>query len=365
MPACWPAAVADCVEPKARLLSGGKRRSAALCASVRQALCAGLLMVGLLTVGASASPQVTAAAEAPFPAHPLRLVVTFGPGGVADISARLLAPVLSRLLRQPVVVENRSGAGGAVGALAVARAAPDGYTLLLGTPATQVLHPLLVQRPAYDAAAAFRPVSLLAAAPLVVAVRADGPIGSLGDLVQRARVAPDALSFGSAGVGTAPHLAMLVFQQTSGAQLRHIPYRSGAEALQSLLAGDVDVVVEAAPVLGPFIAAGRLRALAAPQARRLAAWPVLPTTAEAGLPDFVVASPWTGIAVPAGTPDDRVARLRQAMAEAMRDASLRGALQARGLQLLEGGPAAYEALLLDEQQRWTALIRASGLSARD
>lgn len=292
-------------------------------------------------------------------ARPLRLVVTFGPGGIADVVTRLLAPELARRLDQPVVVENRAGAGGAIGAVAVARATPDGHTLLMGTPATQVIHPMVHARPAYDPWTAFVPVSLLTEAPLLLALRPIPGVDSLAALVRHARADPGTLSYTSAGPGTTPHLAMEMFQRATRTHWLHLPYKSGAEAVGAVAGGQADAVVEAATVLMPMLQAGRLQPLCAAGARRCAQLPDLATAVELGLEGFRVTAPWLGLAAPRGTPRARMAVLQAAAADAMADPAVRLRLHNRGLEPLPPGPQAYRALLVRERADWEPVVRAA------
>jgi len=291
--------------------------------------------------------------------RPLRLVVTFGAGGIADVVTRLLAPELARRLDQPVVVENRVGASGAVGALAVARAPPDGQTLLMGTPATQVINPMVHARLAYDPWVDFVPVSLLTEAPLVLALRPMPDVDDLAALVRHARANPGTLSYSSAGPGTTPHLAMEMFQRATRTGWLHLPYKSGAEAVAAVAGGQADAVVEAATVLMPMLQAGRLRPLCAAGARRCAQLADLATATELGLEEFRVTAPWLGLAAPRGTPQARLAVLQAAAADAMSDPALRLRLLDRGLEPLPTGPQAYRALLVRERADWEPLVRAA------
>lgn len=322
-----------------------------------------LLVAASLMCGFAALPAAQAQAQA-YPDRPVRLIVTFGPGGLADVVTRTVAVPLARELKQSVVVENRAGAGGAIGAQAVASAEPDGYTLMIGTPSTQVINPLIFPKLAYDPKVDFRSISMFAETPLVLTVGAASPHRSVAELVQAARERPGALTFSSAGIGTAPHLAMEVFQQATGTRLVHVPFKSGGEAVGALLAGQVDVLVEALPVVGPHIAGARLRALAVPRAERLGVLPDVPTAAEAGQPGFVVAAPWTGLAAPAKTPPERLQVLQRAVDAALQDAALRSSLEARGIFLLPRGPEAYEAALAGERKLWEQVIRTAGVTVQ-
>lgn len=313
----------------------------------RRAWLAALLCAAGAHAAARASPRT------------LRLVVTFGAGGIADVVTRLLAPELARRLDQPVVVENRVGASGAIGAMAVARAVPDGHTLLMGTPATQVINPMVHARLGYDPWTDFVPVSLLTEAPLLLALRPMPGVDDLATLVRHARANPGALSYTSAGPGTTPHLAMELFQRATRTTWLHLPYKSGAEAVAAVAGGQADAVVEAATVLVPMLQAGRLRPLCAAGARRCALLADVATAAELGLDGFRVTPPWLGLAAPRGTPQARLAALQAAAADAMADPALRRRLLERGLEPLPPGPQPYRALLLRERADWGPVVRAA------
>jgi tripartite-type tricarboxylate transporter receptor subunit TctC len=299
--------------------------------------------------------------EEPFPTQPVKLVVTFGAGGIADLVTRLVGARLSLELGRAVVVENRPGASGAIGAHYVAQARADGYTLLVGTPSTQVINPMIFDRLPYDPWKDFTPVSLMTEAPLALVVRANSPWVDLQDLVRHARAHPGALTFSSAGAGTTPHLGMELFKLVTGTSLVHVPYKSGAEAMMALVAGHVDVLIEAGAVIASQVRSGQLKPLVAPGPRRSAALPGLETTAEQGSAEFQVTAPWAGIAAPTGTPGPRIAILAAAISRAMADSDLRSRLLERGIEPLPSGPEAYAELLRREQQDWLPVVKAAGI----
>jgi len=304
-----------------------------------------------------------AGATLKYPDRPIRLVVTFGAGGLADVVARLVATNLSQELGQSVVVENRAGASGAIGAQAVARAAPDGYVLMSGTPSTQIINKLIYKDLSYDPRRDFIPVSLLGETPLVVTVTPKLKVNSLAELVEYAKANPDKLTYASAGVGTSPHLAMEMLKLVTGTQILHIPYKGGGEAANAAIAGQVDVFVEALPVVGPHITGGTLRALAVPRKTRLAALPNIPTAAEAGFPEYVVPSPWSGVIAPAGTPAGILSILEQALTKTLSDTELRQNLKNRGVLVAEPGPKPYQALLDQEWALWSNVVKKANITA--
>lgn len=296
-----------------------------------------------------------------FPDRPLRYVVPFPPGGITDQLARLLAARLADGWGRPVVVENRAGGNGLIGADAVAKAPPDGYSILAIT-STHTVNASLFPNAPYDFLRDLRTVALLGQLPLVATVRADGPIRSLNDLVQAARTRP--LSGGSSGIGTPAHLALELFRRSTGAgpSLVHVPYRGGAPAVTDLVGGTLDFLIQNLPEVLPQIQGGRLRALAVTATQRHPSLPDIPTTAEAGLPDLVFGN-WTGVAVPRATPDPIVAALAAAIARGMTDPELRRRGEEAGFTLLASTPAEAEAFAAQEVARWARLIAEANIKA--
>ncbi|MFL1463799.1 Bug family tripartite tricarboxylate transporter substrate binding protein [Roseococcus sp. DSY-14] len=296
-----------------------------------------------------------------WPTRPIRLVVAWAPGGAVDTIARRLAPKLAEALGRPVVVENRSGATGTIGAAEVARAAPDGHTLL-AMDNTYAMLPLLFRQLPFDHAAAFRPVTVSAFSPVMLAVHRDAPWRDLPALLEAARREPERLSYGTGGIGSAPHFATAAFAQAAGIRLLHVPFRGAGEAVTATLARQVDLVMVSLGSAIGHVRAGLLRPLAMSGAARAAALPDAPTFREAGLPGFgdgVVN--WSGLAAPAGTPDAVVARLHAEAARALAAPDMREFLD--GLASSPGGmpPAAFAALLREEQARWAEVARTAGI----
>lgn len=291
------------------------------------------------------------------------LVVPFAAGGGTDIVARALAEALGEGLGAPVVVENRAGGGGAVGNLAVARAAPDGRTLLLGTAGTQAISPRLAERPAFDPEADLAPVAGIGATPYLLAVPAGAQDADLAGLVARARAGATGLDYASSGTGTLSHLCGALLAATTGARLTHIPYRGAGPANIDLAAGRVAFMFDAPLTLLEGIRAGRLRALAVTGATRFAPLPDVPTMAEAGLGGFEGAELWIALFAPAATPAAEVARI----AAAARQAAMRPALVERlaglGFTARPEEPAALRARLAADLARWGEVIRANGIRA--
>jgi tripartite-type tricarboxylate transporter receptor subunit TctC len=300
-------------------------------------------------------------AQAEWPARPLRLIVPFPPGGVTDLLGRLVAETLAPRLRQPVQVDNISGAGTVVGARAAAAAAPDGYTLLLATSTTLAVNPALHKALPYDPLRDFVPVALLAAVPFVLVVRrADGPV-DLAAFLAEARARPGALAYGSAGPGTPHHLGMEMLCSMAGVRLNHVPYRGSAPAVADLLGGRLHaVIVDLAPAL-PQIQAGTLRPLAVTTASRLPDLQDVPTLAEAGLPGYDM-SAWQGLVAPAATPQRIVARLAAELLAGLAAPDGLRRLAALALVPLPKGPQEFAAFMAAEIDRWAPIVRASGAS---
>lgn len=305
------------------------------------------------------SLPLPAAGQAAYPNRPIRLVIPFGAGGITDVVGRLIGQRLGAELGQTVIIDNRPGAGGSIAAQAVASAAPDGYTLLLGTVGTQVVNRMLYRRLAYDPAA-FVPVSLMTNAPYIVAVSGLPGVTTLSGLADHARAHPDALNFGSAGNGSSPHLGIELFKLATGTRIQHIPFRSGGEAVNAAIAGQVQIVMDAIPVVEPHTrSGGALRALAIADARRNPAVPDLPTSAEAGVPALRIGS-WSGLLAPAGTPAPVIDTLAAALARVLAMPDMTERFTALGLAAMPTGRDAYDAHVRDETARWSEVIRVAG-----
>jgi tripartite-type tricarboxylate transporter receptor subunit TctC len=311
-----------------------------------------------------ASPALLAApafAQA-WPTRPIRIVVPFPPGGINDILARPLAQRMQAEWGQPVVVENRPGAGGNVGADLVAKAAPDGYTLLLGSLGPLVVNADLFERMPFDARSAFAPVSQIAALPMLVCVNAGRPWRSLAAFIEAARAQPGRLTAGSAGSGSALHIALELFNRAAGVQVTHVPYRGAAPAVTDLVAGQTDAIIDTLGSIGPQLRAGTVRALAVAGAERLPMLPEVPTAAEAGLPGFAFGA-WAGLAAPAGTPVPVIERIAALVGATMREAEAATRFAEAGVIPVGGTPAAFAALLEAERARLGPMIRAAGIRA--
>ena len=300
----------------------------------------------------------TAAAE--WPARPVRFILPYPPGGPTDIMGRVVAQALTRDLPQPVVVENRAGAAGAIGTEAVARAAPDGATFLVNASA-HVIVPHMVRVP-YDALADFAPVTNIASVPLMLVVTPGLPVRSVAELVAHAKANPGRLSFASSSNGGAPHLAGELFKLMAGVDMAHVPYRGSGQAVPDLIAGNVQVMFDSMPSSAGAVREGRLRALAVTTAGRQAAFPELPTVAEAGVPGYEI-STWYGIWAPAGTPAAVVAKLHAAVASALRGGEARERMAALGAQPVADAPGDFARFVRAEHERWGRLVRDAGIKA--
>ena len=318
-----------------------------------------------LTLAPLAALPLSAAAQA-WPSKPVRIVVPFPPAGTTDILARALAPELQRAIGQPIVVENKPGAGGNIGAAEVAKAAPDGHTLLMGTVGTHAINPALYAKMPYDHVKDFVPVTLVAGVPNVLVLNPGiaqrYSIASVADLARAARANPDKLTFASSGNGTSIHLSGELFKALTGTQMVHSPYRGSGPALLDLMGGNVDLMFDNLPSAMPHIKSGKLLALAVTSAARSSALPELPTVAEAGgaaLASFE-ASSWFGLLAPAGTPMDIVNRIQQETAKALATPAMRERLQSQGAIPSGNTPTEFARLIDAETRKWAPVVKASG-----
>ena len=298
------------------------------------------------------------AAAADFPTRPLRLIVPFAPGGGNDTVARLVGQGLSTELGQPVVVDNRPGAGGIVGAEAAAKAAPDGYTLFLGGVGSHAINPNLHASLSYDPVKDFAPISLIASAPLVLVVHPSVPATSVRELVALAKAQPGKLNYASNGNGSSSHLAAVMFASMTGVDMVHVPYKGLSPALSDLLSGQVQLMFSSVVAIVPHVKAGKLRALAVSSRERLSLLPDLPTIAESGVPGYQTSS-WYGILAPAGTPPDVVAKLNAALVKVVSQPEVRQALAQEGADPVGNSPAAFGAFIQSERQRLGDVIRTA------
>ncbi|HYG53717.1 MAG TPA: tripartite tricarboxylate transporter substrate binding protein [Burkholderiales bacterium] len=315
-----------------------------------------LLLCALIVFCASAAAQG-------YPSRPVRLVVGFTPGGAADFVARAFQEPLGRALGQPIVVDNRPGAGSSIAAEHVAKSAPDGYTVLIASPSSILVNPLLQPKNPFAPLKELQPVSKVTSSPLVAAVNPGTGITSLKDLIQAAKKEPGKINFASSGNGSAPHLAAVLFMRTAGVEMTHVPYKGGAPAVQSVLAGDTQVAFATPPSVMPLVQAGRLRALATTSRNRSPLLPGVPGMAEAGLPDYEI-SFWYGFFVPTGTPADIVRRLYTATAQVLQTQELAATLAREGTETAGSrSPEEFASFLGEDAKLWARLVKESGAKA--
>lgn len=304
-----------------------------------------------------------AAQSDPWPSQPIRLIVPFPPGAANDTLGRAIADQLGPRLGRPMVVDNRSGAGGSIGSASVARAAPDGYTLLLGHIGTLAVNPAIYPKLPYDPVKDFEPVAMIASVTNVMVVHPAQPFRDLQSLVDFARKNPNKLRYCSAGNGSAGHIVMLAFLQATGVQMEHVPYRGLAQGLTDLVAGVVELTIGGAPTVMPLVQQGLLRAIGVSSPARMPSLPDLPTVAETVAPGFDV-RPWYGIAAPAGTPAAIVQKLNTEINAIVETPAVKARLEQEGAEANPMTPVAFGSLIKSEVQRWGDLIRAAGVTAQ-
>jgi tripartite-type tricarboxylate transporter receptor subunit TctC len=292
-------------------------------------------------------------------ARPLRLVVPFPAGGTADLLGRLAAREIELALGGPVVVENRAGAGGAIGSEAVARGPADGGTILLSNIASQAIGPAVNAAVPYDPVRDFRHIALVAAVPSAIAVAADGPIRTMADLVTRARAQAGAVRFGSTGIGTSSHVKLELLKRAAGVDITHVPYRGSAPATTDVIGGQVEGLIAAVPDIGNN---DRLRLLAITLPERAARWPDVPTVVEAGFPTLV-ATNWFGLSGPAGMPAEAAERINRAVVAGLNKPELVARLATLGAPPNRMSPAEYSAMVATEVARWAEVARSANITA--
>lgn len=314
----------------------------------------------LLLALAAAAGAAPAAAQDRFPSRPVTIVVPFPPGGVVDIVARTVGQKMAGGLGVPVIIENKAGAGGTIGAAFVAKAKPDGYTLLLGGSATQVFGPALYKKLQYDAKKDFAPVGQISSGPLVLVTGSKVPATDVAQLTLYLKEQGVRGFYGSNGNGTFPHLAAELFKQANQLPSAHIPYSGGPATLTALIAGDIAYSINHIPVVQGTVKSGKLRALATTGKKRSVAFPNLPTLDEAGMKGFE-ANAWFGLFAPAGTPPEVVQALSEALAAALKDPAVRAALEAQGDEVSYSTPKDFAAFVNAETATWTKVVRTADL----
>ena len=296
-----------------------------------------------------------------FPSKPVTLVVPFPPGGGTDTGARIMAEQLGKRWGHPVVVDNKGGAAGQIGADSVAKARPDGYTLLFGNVGTQSINPSLYRKLPYDPDKAFAPVSLVAELPLALMVNPRVPAKTPAELIALAKAQPGQMSYSSSGAGSAPHLAAELFKDSTGTFILHVPYRGGGPAITDLLGGQVQMSFLTVLEASGHIKAGRLRALAVTSEKRVSALPDVPTLAESGLSNFNAIS-WIGLLAPAGTPPDIVERVAADVRAVLSDETVKARFAALGGVPRASSPQEFAKLIADDRGRYGQIIRSRNIT---
>jgi len=312
------------------------------------------------TIAAFAFAAASAAASAQsYPERPIRFVVPFPPGGAADLMGRSLGRALGERLGQPLILDNRGGAGGTIAAEIVAGAAADGYTVLFATMGTQVINPHLYSKLRYDPIRDFAPVSLTHVTPRVLVVHPSVKANSVMELIALAKRSPGTLTFGSAGNGSSSHLSGELFNAMAGTSMTHVPYKGSGPAATDLLAGRISLSFDSIAVYKDYIVLGKLRALGVTTLNRSGALPSVPTIAEAGLPGYDISN-WLGVLVPTGTPPAIIARLNAEIRHANNDAEMKKQLLAVGIEPVHSTPEAFAQLIRADLAKWGKIVKASG-----
>ena len=295
-----------------------------------------------------------------YPAKPVRIVVPFSPGGVADNSARVVADSLGARLGQQILVENRPGASGNIGTQAVAQASPDGYTLLLGFDGTMVINPHVFPKIPFDTLKDFAPVTKLGDATLILVAHPSVPARNLAEFIAHAKARPGPFAYGTSGTGGTPHLAGELLKLRTGITLEHVPYKGGGQAITDAVGGQIPLVFTAIATAQQYVRAGRLVGLGVPGARRSAALPDVPTFVESGLPGFDVSS-WTGIFAPAGTPRPVIDKLHRELAAVLRTAFVRERYAVLGIEPIGNSPQEFGDQVRADLARWEKVVKAANV----
>lgn len=322
------------------------------------AACVGVAVAGVV---AAAIPVSSALAQSAYPSKPIRLIVPFPPGGGTDMIARAVAQKVAEQNRWNVVVENRPGAGGNLGVDAVARATPDGYTIVMGQTSNLAINPTLYPKLPYKPLVDLAPVALVSSSPIVMVAPASSPFKSFADVVAAAKKAPDAITLGFSGNGTVAHLAGELAEDAAGIKLRHVPYKGAGQAMTDVMGGQVDLYMSSIPTLLSHVRNGNMRAIVVTSAKRSHQLPDTPTLAESGYKDLDAIS-WFGILAPAGTPAPIVQKLNLAINEALKQPDVAERLRSEGGDVLGGSPEQFSQLLKTEIVRWGRIVKNSGAS---
>lgn len=317
------------------------------------------LLIGAALVGLSALPGTSAAQD--YPKQPIKLVLPFPPGGPTDLLTRLVSVKMGNALGQNFVIDNRAGASGMIGAEAVARAAPDGYTILSNA-SLHIITPIVQPKMRYDAIKDFAPITQLADVPLVLVVNNASPIRTVADLIALAKSQPEPLNFGSPGAASSQHLAGESFKLTAKVPLQHVPYKGSAPALTDLMGGQIQLMFDSMPSAMPFIKSGKLRAVAVTTAKRSTALPNVPTVAESGLPGFNI-STWYGLWAPRGTPASIVNQLATQAAQALKQPDVHKQYVDMGAEPVGSTPEEFTKYITAERAKWEEIVRKADVKA--
>jgi len=320
-----------------------------------------LLKISLVAmIAALSTTQATAQSASEWPTKSITLIAPYAAGGSADTRMRLLARKLTEKLGQPIVVENKGGAGGVIGTAAIAKAAPDGYTIGSGNMAPLAVNPSMMKKMPYDPVKDITPIILIEQAPLVLSVANSLPVKNLADLIALAKKEPGKLTFGSSGVGGAHHLSGEMFRETAGLDITHVPYKGGSPAATDLMAGHLSMMFEMGYSALPSIQAGKIHPIAVTSKTRLAILPDVPTMAESGVADFESYN-WQGIIGPAGIPEPIIAKLNKVLNEILQDPDVLKAIADTGSQARGGSPEAFAQFIETERTKWAKVIKAAGI----
>ena len=324
--------------------------------------CAKFLLATIVTAG-SALAAMPAGLAQPYPAHAVKIIVPTPAGGPVDVIARLVGNYLGSSIGQPVVIDNRPGAGNTIGSKEAAQAEPDGYTLLYSSASGLVLAPMLQKNAGYDPLTSYAPIALVAQSSTILVVHPSVPVKTVQELVAYAKANPGKVNFSSGGVGVLPHLIGEWFKSAAGIDIVHVPYRGGGPSINDLVGGQVQMTFEGTSVLVPLIQSGKLRALATTSARRIPELPDLPTMAESGYPNFVSTS-WTGLLAPARTPAAVIAKLNAQINEGVKSPEFKAALAKLHNEPLGGTPQDFTNTIKADIAKWAPIVSALGLKAQ-
>ena len=320
-------------------------------------------MIKTFILGCALGAFATAATAQPYPSKPIRLVVGFAPGGAADFVSRAFQDPLGKALGQPIVVENRPGAGSSIAAEHVAKSAPDGYTVLIASPSSILVNPIITPKAGFNPLKDLVPVSKVSSSPLILAVNPGVGVGSVKELIEHAKKNPGKLNYATSGNGSAPHMAAVLFLRLAQVDMVHVPFKGGAPAVQSVLAGDTQLAFATPPSVLPLVQGGRLRALATTSRAATPLIPGVPGMGEAGLPDYEIGF-WYGFFLPAGAPAEVVRKLFEATSQVVKAPETARILAREGTETAgSASPTQFASFLVEDAKLWARLVKESGAKA--